>query len=93
MIRLGSRRPWCSVSLSVKLGNWWVDCITPRANQPLIIKPDVLSNVYQMLYHCLFLVIIALISTSLLNLAFMLKLSLVAYSLLLPKEHILELLV
>ena len=45
----------------------------PRAKQPLIIKPDVLSNVYQMLYHCLFLVIIVLISASLLNLAFILK--------------------
>ena len=54
---------------------------------------DVYQMFYQMLYHCLFIVSCFNLSFIALNLAFMLNLSFVAYSLLLPKEHILELFV
>ena len=66
---------------SIKLGNWWVDCITPRAKQPLIIKPDVLPNGLSLL-----------ILVSCYKLGFGAQIKPYGLSLLLSKEHIPELL-
>ena len=63
------------------MGHGGFDCITPRAKQPLIIKPDVLSNALSLLI---------LVSCN--KLGFTAQIKPYDLSLLLSKEHIPELL-